>query len=460
MSVPCGKSVLVVTLGCVLVWAGWVRAEPPRSVAGMFSGASQMSHWYSANGDTVDAGFTGPQASKSGLTVWQEELRRFLPDLSIHTGYQLKANVGFIGHWWATSGGLTRDGAAVRDGLIQRMRSDPQASGFVCHVLSSAAYHEGEIATLRAELVGYATALKEAVDSEFGAGQRDFTFWWMEAGNRWNNPAGGQGTASARRRLPLQLAGLEEHDADAATLPSFRVTPTVMAYVIGDWKDGSSDGTHYTRVSSQRAGRQLAYSMLLAWGAPSGPITRELAIDSAWRDPGDPRAFFVKVQTSGGQFIGSKQPCRVSTASGHGVDVGNQGIIDGSKWTMTIDNSTAERGYSLVRMERATDLPAEDLFFSHTWGTWHTVTPGRSGSNYRGPVAVWHEDLSGGNGMTQDFADLTASPRSIIMTLGSAQVVPIRASASKPITLHTLAPANPDPRWDRESDGVTTGENR
>lgn len=441
MNMPRGGLFLRATVAWMLAWTAAADGQTPRSVAGIFSGASQMSHWYSANGDTVDSGFTGRQSAKSGLNVWEEELRRYLPRLNISTGYRLRANTGFVGIWWTMDSGLTADGMAVRDGLIRRMNQSPDSVGFVCHMLASAAHHEGNVDTFGHELEGYARALKEAVDTEFGIGRREFTFWWVEPGNRYNHPVGGQGTAAARRRQPRDIAELRFNGQGSHSLPYFHVTSGCMAYVIADWVSGSGDGTHYTRAGAQRVGRQLAYSMLLRWQAPLGPVHRELRIDSAWRDPEDPRAFIVRVLTNGGNLIGDKHPCRVSRKDGSGVDVGTQGNTDGGNWSIRIDNRTSRDCYSLVRMAHHLPLPPGDLYFSHTWGTWHPVTPGKARDGYVGPLAVWHEDVEGGQGMTQDFADLTAPRRPVVMALGSHHLIPIRAL---PPEAHSIPPQRTD----------------
>jgi hypothetical protein len=389
------------------------RAAAPSALVGVFSGASQNSAWGTGNSDPVDIGFAGEQAAKSGRTVWEEELKRVVPGLAINTASKVKAGVGFVGHWWTEAGGLTADGTAVREALLARLQARPEAAGFVCHVLASAAYNEAPPERFRAELAGYATALHDAVDTEFGAGKRAFTFWWLEAGNRWGNPEGGQSTAAERRRVPVRLA---------SELTFFRVAPGTMAYVIGDWNP-SGDGIHYPRASNQRAGRQLAYSLLLHWGERLAGLTRELRIESAQRDRGDPHAILVHVLTNGGMLFASPHPCRVSTADGKGVGVGSQGTLNASEWVCTVDNRRASEKVATVRLRHARPLPVAPLFFSHTWGTWHTVSPGRPG--YTGPLAVWHEDCGGGTGLTQDFADLTAVPRSMILMLGTAHLIPV-----------------------------------
>lgn len=424
----------VATWFCLM--ATHVIAQPPQALVGVFSGASQNSAFYSASSDPKDVNFTGSASDKSGSTVWREELQRFQPGLSISTGSRVKAGVGFVSHWWTQAGGLTADGLAVKNDLINRMKSNTLADGFVCHALASAAYNESTSTLFRTELAGYATALKQAVDDEFGTGNRKFTFWWMDPGNRWNNAEGGPNAAADRRRQPLDLAGKRDHVPASEPLPFFRVAPTVMTYVIGDWNT-SGDGIHLTRASNQRAGRQLAYSMLTDWGADDGPIQRELSIEFAWRDPSDTKALVVKVLTNGGTLIAGRQPLRISTATGAGVSTDNQGLLNGD-WTISVDNSTAAQGFSLVRLVRKTDLPTEDLFFSHTWGIWHTITPGRPSNNYTGPLVVWHEDLTGTTGMTQNFADLTGTQRSIIMTLGSEHLIPITTYVPEPISLGTL----------------------
>jgi hypothetical protein len=203
-----------------------------------------------------------------------------------------------------------------------------------------------------------------------------------------------------------------------------------MAYVIGDWNQ-SGDGIHYPRSSNQRAGRQLAYSMLLDWGLSVGTARHMPSITSAVRDPEDTHALRVRVRINGGKLLASAHPCRVSTADGKGVGVGNQGTLLASEWTCTVDEATASEGYSEVRLRHAKPLPDGTLFFSHTWGTWHTITPGRPG--YTGPLAVWHEDLSGATGMAQDFADLTATPRPAILTLGSVHLVPVPPIGTAPV---------------------------
>jgi hypothetical protein len=403
-----------------------VAGQVPTALVGVFSGASQTSAWFSGS-DVKDVGFTGSESDKLGREVWQEELHRFLPDLSISVGSRIKANVGFISHWWTEADGLSASGQAVRDELLHRMRSHPDAHGFVCHGLASAAYNESTPLRLRTELAGYAQALKQAVDEEFGTDRRRFTFWWLDAGNRWNNAEGGPNAAAARRRVPRDLAGTRDHMPEAAPLPYFRVSSTTMAYVIGDW-NVSGDGTHLTRASNQRAGRQLAYDMLMDWGVAATAFRRPLAIDSAWRDPSADNAFIVKVLTNGGTLLVSRRPCSVSTAAGRGVSTDNHGLLN-SDWTVTIERNVTSEGYALVRVARSSPLPEEDLFFSHTWGIWHTITPGRASNSYTGPLAVWHEDLSREGGMTQDFADLTAVPRAIILTLGSEQLIPIAAAA-------------------------------
>ena len=426
------ETMLLVAAAVLMACVATVGATPP-ALVGVFSGASQNSAFYSGSSDPKDTGFTGAASDQSGSAVWRAELQRFAPGLSVSTGSRVKAGVGFVSHWWTQGTGLTVDGQAVRDDLLSRLRANPQAEGFVCHALASAGYNEATPALFRTELAGYATALQEAVDAEFGVGQRKFTFWWMDPGNRWNNPEGGQNTAAARRRQPMELAGLRDYDPQVQPLDFFRVAPAVMTYVIGDWNT-SGDGTHYTRADNQRAGRQLAYSMLADWQAEAGPIQRELRIDSAWRDPTDDKAVVVKVLTNGGVLIAARNPCRVSTAAGVGIGTDNQGLLTGD-WTLTVDNSTSGQGFSLVRLVYKNDLPDDDLFFSHTWGTWHTITPGRASNNYTGPLAVWHEDLGGGAGMTQDFADLTGAQRSIIMTLGSEQLVPITTIIPEPTSL-------------------------
>ncbi len=403
-----------------------VIAEPPDALVGVFSGASQTSAWF-AGSDTKDLGFIGSQSDRLGREVWQEELQRFAPNLTISVGSRIKANVGFVSHWWTEADGLTVNGRAVRDDLLSRMRNHADAHGFVCHGPASAAYNEATPDRLRAELAGYAQALKQAVDDEFGPGRRVFTFWWHDAGNRWNNAEGGPNVAAARRRVPLDLAGLGDHMPDAPPLPCFRVTTTTMAYVIGDWNN-SGDGTHLTRASNQRAGRQLAYDMLMDWGVNATPFRRRLAIDSAWRDPSANNAFMVKVLTNGGTLLVSCRPCSVSTADGRGIGTDKHGLLT-DEWSVTVEQNHASDRYALVRFVRNSPLPDEALLFSHSWGIWHTITPGRASSNYAGPLAVWHEDLSGHSGMTQDFADLSATPRSIILTLGSAQLIPIASAA-------------------------------
>ncbi len=424
----------VITL--VFTFTGSLSAQAPNALVGIFSGASQNSAWYTGSSDPKDVNFTGTQSDKSGNAVWREELRRFVPDLDISAGSRVKAGVGFVTHWWTQAGGLTADGLAVKNDLINRMRNNNAADGFVCHVLASAAYNEATSSLFRTELSGYATALKQAVDAEFGAGNRKFTFWWMEPGNRWNNAEGGPNAAADRRRQPLELAGKRDDVTGSDPLPFFRVAPAVMTYVIGDWNT-SGDGIHLTRAGNQRAGRQLAYSMLTDWGVQAGPIQRELKIDSAWRDPNDTKAVVVKVQTNGGTLIAGRQPLRISTATGSGVSTDTHGMLNGD-WTISVDNRTAAQGFSLVRLVRKTDLPTDDLFFSHTWGIWHTITPGRPANNYTGPLVVWHEDLTGTTGMTQDFADLNGAQRSIIMTLGSEHLIPIGTYIPEPISLGTL----------------------
>ncbi len=409
-------------------------AEPPTSLVGIFSGASQMNAWYTGSSDPIDNGFSGSQNAKRGSAVWTEELKRSLPDLSISTWHVTQAGTGFVNNWWTEAGGLTAGGRSVRDQLLAQMRTNPDAPGFVAHMLASATFADAYTPQrTRTEMVGYASALKAAVDAEFGAGNRKFDFWWVDAGNRWNNVDGGQNTAAARRRQAYDVAGVRDYVPGADPLPYFHVSSGVMSYVIGDW-NSSSDGTHYTRADNQRVGRQLAYSMALDLGvqptdAGGNTIRRELSVESAWRDPDDPNALFVKVLTNGGKLIADKATTRVSLASGVGVDVGSSGLSQGDKWeNLLVDNSTAASGYSLVRLRRTTPLPTEDLLFSHTWGTYHWITSGGP----TGPLSVWHEDLAWGNGMTQDFADLNALPRPMIMTLGAEHLIPVLDSPPIP----------------------------
>lgn len=398
------------TLACAWMTAAAVRAAAPDALVGVFSGASQNAAWFAGGSDPIDAGFDGSSSAKHGRMVWEEELRRFAPRLSVSVGSRVKAGVGFVSHWWTEAGGLTPDGAAVRDDLLARMLANPDADGFVCHVLSSAAYHEAPAERLRAELAGYAGALHAAVSQAFVARAHRFRFWWLEAGNRWGNPEGGQPAAAERRRVPHMLA---------SDLPFLRVAPCTMAYVIGDWNQ-SGDGIHYTRAGNQRAGRQLALSMLLDWGARPAGIANEPAVVSATRNPEDAHEIVVRVRGNGGDLRADARACRVATADGRGVGCGNQGTLDGGAWRCTVDPGVDAAGHVRVRLRHREPLPKADLVFFHTWGTWHVVTPGRPG--YTGPLAVWHETVGSGAGMTQDFADLTALPRPCILTLGAQSV--------------------------------------
>lgn len=411
-----------------LLLAVSIQGAVPDMLVGVFSGASQNSAWCTGGSDPVDTGFMGDASAKTGRQVWEEELHRFAPGVTVDAGSRVKAGVGFVGHWWTAAEGLTADGVAVREDLLRRMRDAPAAAGFVCHVLASAGYNEASPERFRTELAGYAQALNSAVEAEFGVGKRTFRFWWLAPGNRWGQPEDGQDVAAARRRVPLALAGIH---------PFFRVAPATMAYVIGDW-NASGDGIHYPRASNQRAGRQLACSMLLDWGVHPGGATREPTIDSVTRDPADPQALRVRVLTNGGNLVAHPAACRVATVDGQGLGTGKEGVLLASEWTCEVDNATASEGHSTVRLRWTKALPPGELTFSHTWGTWHVVTPGRPG--YQGPLAVWHEAVGGGAGMTQDFADLTTSPRPVILALGTAQLVPVAAERlpSPPIDAHRL----------------------
>ncbi len=406
-------SVILLTLtGAVLT-----RSEATsdfRYVAGVFSGASQNAVWFSGSGDPVDSGFSDPGSKVSGMGVWKQELTECLPGATVDVSHVVKAGVGFVSHWWTESEGLTENGKKVRDELIAKMRKYPEAYGFVCHVLASAAYNEASAERLKTELSGYAKALCSAVDSEFGVGARTFRFWWLSPGNRWGEPQWGQASASERSGAVLSLAN---------ELPFFRIAPGVMTYAIGDWNK-SGDGIHYTRAGNQRAGRQLAFSMMLDMGVRPRGISRELKVLSAARDQSDPNAVIVKVATNGGVLHADVRSCRIAVSGGDGVGTGKEGILLSSEWKCEVDNSTSGSGFSTVRLRHVNPLPDKPLEFSHTWGTWHVVTPGRPG--YTGALSVWHEDVAGGAGMTQDFRDILQAGRRAVMTLGESLSIPVK----------------------------------